>query len=238
MRIVDQKATIEDWTKMNLFERVERAGRICYNTMDKIALGTAEPFVLGLIERRHYSPLEFGRFMTANGKDLSIREALRFDMHDWKTAEPSNLWIPVHIVTSRAVSHELIRHRYQIAFMQESQRYVKFGRHIPFIRPSAFFKPSSPAEDNWVEAMLVAEEGYNESIREKQSPQAARLVLPNSTATNILVYAHPEEWAYIFRLRCSAAADPGMRELMIPLKEEMLARGLVTSTMIEQAESY
>ena len=38
--------------------------------------------------------------------------------------------------------------------------------------------------------------------------------------TEIVVTANFREWRHIFKLRCSKAAHPQMRELMIPLHEE------------------
>ncbi len=37
---------------------IERAGRVCYASEDKLTAGSAEPFVRGLIERGHMSVLE------------------------------------------------------------------------------------------------------------------------------------------------------------------------------------
>lgn len=38
--------------------RIELAGRICYHSQDKVAEGTAEPFVRRLLANRHLTPLE------------------------------------------------------------------------------------------------------------------------------------------------------------------------------------
>ena len=56
------------------------------------------------------------------------------------------------------------------------------------------------------------------------TPQAARTVLPNSCKTEIIVYATIEEWMHIFKMRCSEAAEPSMREVMIPLEKEFWTR--------------
>jgi len=61
-------------------------------------------------------------------------------------------------------------------------------------------------------------------LLETSTPQAARTVLPNSCKTEIIVYCNLAEWKHIFRLRTSSAAEPSMREVMIPLEAEMKER--------------
>lgn len=43
-----------------MFEHIERCGRVCYKSEDKIGPGTAEKFVNSLIEAKHYAMLEHG----------------------------------------------------------------------------------------------------------------------------------------------------------------------------------
>ena len=61
-------------------------------------------------------------------------------------------------------------------------------------------------------------------LLETSSPQAARTVLPNSCKTELIVYCNLQEWKHIFKLRTTKAAEPSMREIMIPLYEELMAR--------------
>jgi thymidylate synthase (FAD) len=64
--------------------------------------------------------------------------------------------------------------------------------------------------------MADTEKIYLELL-ETSSPQAARTVLPNSCKTELIVFANLMEWLHIFKLRTSMAAEPSMREVMIPL---------------------
>ena len=130
--------------------------------------------------------------------------------------------LAVKFITNRAVSHEIVRHR-PCSFLQESQRYCRydkdqFGGEVTFIKPM-FFADGSPEYALWEEAMLHSESLYLRLL-ETSSPQAARTVLPNSCKTEIIVYANLLEWFHIFRLRTSTAAEPSMREIMIPLLTE------------------
>ena len=131
--------------------------------------------------------------------------------------------VAVRIITNRAVTHEIVRHR-PCSYLQESQRYCryaddKFGNEITFIKPM-FFAEGSSEYKLWEKAMLETEKIYLKLLA-TSSPQAARTVLPNSCKTEIIVFANLLEWLHIFRLRTPKNAEPSMREVMIPLLHEL-----------------
>lgn len=130
--------------------------------------------------------------------------------------------VAVRIITNRAVTHEIVRHR-PCSYLQESQRYCryaddKFGNEVTFIKPM-FFAEGSEEYRLWETAMQETERLYLRLL-ETSSPQAARTVLPNSCKTEIIVFANLLEWLHIFRLRTPKNAEPSMREVMIPLLHE------------------
>lgn len=132
-------------------------------------------------------------------------------------------FLAVKFIVNRAVTHELVRHR-PCTFLQESQRYCrysadKFGNEVTFIKP-LFFDETSPEYAIWKQSMEAMEEQYLRLLQ-TTTPQAARTVLPNSCKTEIIVYANLAEWKHILALRTSAAAEPSMREVMIPLHEQL-----------------
>ncbi len=135
-------------------------------------------------------------------------------------------FLGVKFIVNRAITHEIVRHR-PCSFLQESQRYcrysdAKFGSEVTFIKPM-FFSEDSPEYALWKQAMVATERLYLKLL-ETSSPQAARTVLPNSCKTELIVYANLAQWRHIFRLRTSQAAEPSMREVMIPLAREMALR--------------
>ena len=153
-------------------------------------------------------------------------------------------WIPVLITTNRAISHQLVRYRKNVVYLQQSQRYVKFHDDIEFIDPSIYFldKLGEPydnpeyeggrfiknhAMEVWKTTMEGAEQDYIWFLSEGYPAQAARLVLPNSTATKLIMYASPDTWRHVFEQRISDKADPMIRELLEPLKEEFVKEGLL-----------
>lgn len=115
--------------------------------------------------------------------------------------------------------------------VHNSTRYCNYNNkdHITFIIPpwinveereyhNVYGESNSPYPDDiWLCALFEAEKKYKSLINKEWSPQQARSVLPNSLKTEINIKANIREWRHIFKLRCSKAAHPQMRELMIPL---------------------
>jgi len=135
-------------------------------------------------------------------------------------------YLAVKFIVNRAVTHELVRHR-PCTFLQESQRYCrysadKFGNEVTFIKP-LFFDEQSEEFAIWKKAMEDMERQYLRLLQ-TSTPQAARTVLPNSCKTEIIVYANLLEWRHILVLRTAKAAEPSMREVMIPLQQELQNR--------------
>jgi len=131
-------------------------------------------------------------------------------------------YIAVKIITNRAITHEIVRHR-PVSYLQESQRYCRynqaqFGNEVSFIKPM-FYEEGTPEYDLWVRAMEETETIYLKLL-ENSTAQAARTVLPNSCKTEIIVFANLIEWLHIFKLRTSPGAEPSMREIMIPLLDD------------------
>lgn len=187
--------------KQSPIKLIEEAGRVCYKSEDKITDDTAEKFVKQLVDLGHESVLE----------------------HSAMT---------VKFTVDRGVSHELVRHRL-CAFSQESTRYCNYKGGVTFIIPTwlelipgiyheddvnELFPEYCPGYD-WFNALLYAEVKYLNLLSD-WSPQQARAVLPNSLKTEVVVTANFREWKHIFTLRCSKAAHPQMREVIIPLWKE------------------
>lgn len=132
-------------------------------------------------------------------------------------------YLGIKFIVNRAVTHELVRHR-PCSFLQESQRYCRysadrFGNEVTFIEP-LFFDQGSPEFELWKKAMEETEKLYLKLL-ETSTPQAARTVLPNSCKTEIIIYTNLLEWRHILALRTPKNADPSMREVMIPLHQDL-----------------
>lgn len=201
MILIKPSYTIESVLSPRILENIERAGRTCYKSEDKITEDSANQFIKMIIGRGHESVLEHEK-------------------------------LTVRFICDRGVSHEIVRHRLA-SFSQESTRYCnyskdKFGNELTFIIPCWFdwqnvdgteFGKSD--EITWQDAMIRSEMAYFSLLDQGWTPQEARSVLPNSLKTEIVVTANIREWRTIFKQRCSSAAHPQMRELVVPLHKEL-----------------
>jgi thymidylate synthase (FAD) len=144
--------------------------------------------------------------------------------------------ITVLFTSNRGFTHELVRHRLA-AFTQESTRYCnyskgKFGKEIAVTRREAEHLQGSRADEwpinqaigRWMHRLEQAEENYMRQLEDGSAPQIARDLLPQVLKADIVITANLREWRHIFRLRCSPRAHPDMRQLMIPLRDELRKR--------------
>lgn len=137
----------------------------------------------------------------------------------------------VKFICSRSTSLQLVRHRV-MSFAQESQRYCnyslsKFNNEITFVYPSWLEKfdeqralDDSPYPD-FTYGLLYAEQMYFELLGQGLKPQQARQILPNACKTELVVTGFNDDWKQLLELRCSAGADPDIKQLMNPLKKEL-----------------
>jgi thymidylate synthase (FAD) len=147
---------------------------------------------------------------------------------DVRFAEPHEVpWqhrhVAVRFIVNRAVSHELVRHR-PCSFLQESQRYCRYSDEVVFIKPLWSDTGNANHDELFEYSSAVAEGHYRTFLKRGLKPQQARAVLPNSTKTELIIYASLPQWKHIFSLRCSPAADPEMLRVMRPLREEFMQR--------------
>lgn len=163
-------------------------------------------------------------FIDCNNPNFTYYKS-SFNFYDDDLKEVSN-WIPVLIVTNRAISHQLVRYRKNVVYLQSSQRYIKYT-DVEFISPDVYFDLDDKMYRQWIESMERAEQDYFHALSEGYSAQAARLFLPNSAATKLIMYASPDTWRHVFEQRISDKADPMIRELLEPLKEEFEKENLL-----------
>lgn len=209
MKIIEQSHEI---LRMDGSDLIERAGRTCYKSEDKI--GCADETVRkngqcfspeGCCGCPSHSSARFVRMLIKRGHEAMLE-------HGGAT---------VRFVTNRGVTHELVRHRVA-SFGQESTRYVNYGgKELEFIRPvwTDFYMDKL----GWEEAMRNAEHSYKKLIEYGWRPEQAREVLPNSLKTEIVVTANYREWRHILKLRAigtTGKPHPQMQALMLPLLNE------------------
>lgn len=178
-----------------ILRHLEIVGRTCYKSEGLITDTSAETFVRKLIARGHEAIIEH--------ESISVR-----------------------FICDRGVSHELVRHRLA-SYAQESTRYCNYSKsqfngEITVIKPR-FLVEGTKAYRDWEGTMRLIECAYFELLDIGLSPQEARCVLPNSLKTEVVMTANLREWRTVLRLRCSKAAHPQMREVMLMLLEKLHA---------------
>lgn len=128
---------------------------------------------------------------------------------------------------SRALTHELIRHRH-LSFSQLSQRFVD-GSDTAIVLPPAIKEGSeehvlldhsvhvavSAYED--LVSMLQEEQG----LKRKQAREAARAVLPNCVETRIVVTGNLRAWRDVLQRRLDPAADAEIRMVSQMIYEQL-----------------
>ena len=176
-----------------ILNKIERCGRVCYKSEDKIEEGSAERFVEHLIIRGHEAVLEHASITVKFVVDRGVSHEL---------------------VRHRLASYCQESTRYC--------NYAKddFGSEITFIIPD-YLSYKSEGWNTWKQTMKTCEDAYFKLLDFGLSPQEARAVLPNSLKTEVIMTANIREWRLFFKLRTANAAHPQMREVTRPLLDEL-----------------
>lgn len=199
--MIIQKPTVEVLSTEpyeDMLRRIERIGRVCYKSEDRIEEGSAEKFIRGIIRRGHESVIEHGSITVKFICDRGVTH---------------------EIVRHRIASYSQESTRY-CNYVKE-----KFGRQITCIDLATGFRYDLNDEtdrkkyDVWQRAMENAERSYFQMIELGATPQEARSVLPNSLKTELVTTMDLREWRHFFRLRADTAAHPQCREVACMLLE-------------------
>ena len=118
---------------------------------------------------------------------------------------------------SRACTHQLVRHRH-MSFSQKSQRYVKEKGQFDYIIPPTVAKnPELLAK--YKQFMEFTANFYTEMTEAGIPAEDARFVLPQATASNIVVTMNCRALLNFFEHRCCRRAQWEIRHVA----DEMLA---------------
>lgn len=190
MKIVSPNAEfVSKFNYQDVLEHIEFCGRVCYQSGDKIAEGTAEQFIKNIIKRGHESVLEHYSITVIFTTDRGVTH---------------------EIVRHRIASYSQESTRYC------SYNKGKFGGEITVIEPMDF-EAGSEAFDLWAKAIQQAEDSYMKLLELGYTAQQARGVLPTDLKASIVMSANLREWRHFFRLRCDKASHPKMRQVAVPL---------------------
>ncbi len=183
---------IDDINGNKILKKIERAGRICYKSEDRITDDSAKKFVTNILKSGHESVIEHEKVTVRIICDRGVSH---------------------EIVRHRIASYSQESTRY-CNYNQE-----KFGKELTFIQP-LFWDENTEEYSIWLKTMQMIEDTYNKLIEKGVQPQEARSILPNSLKTEIIVTMNLREWRHFFKLRTASNAHPQMREVACAILEE------------------
>jgi thymidylate synthase (FAD) len=179
---------------------VEAAGRVCYMSFgERQYRTTTEQYVDNLIKQGHDSVFEHATFSILVDR------------------------------VSRALTHQLVRHRVGFGYSQLSQQYHEESAP-EFVEPDGLDRDPE-LRRRWLELMQQSTRLYQEllagaavstgssalSPKESRRRQrsSARLVLPAATMTTLVVTGNARAWRHVLRIRGSILGDTEMRQYCV-----------------------
>ena len=187
---------------------VEAAGRVCYMSFgDKQYRKTNHEYISNILYQGHDSVLEHACFT-----------------------------ILVDGLT-RALSHQLVRHRIGFAYSQLSQQYHDES-DAEFAQPRGLDE-NPELKKQWLQ-WCAATRSMHDSLRnanlkgsafvhlnakeqQRHSRSMARSVLPNATCTTIMITGNARAWRHLLSVRGDIIGDIEMREYCISIYQLLLS---------------
>ncbi len=197
------------WMTPQPLKTIERAGRTCYKSEEKISDNSAELFVQKLLDRGHDAMIEHA---SASYRVVCDRGVTH------------------EIVRHRLFSYAQESTRYcnykgGVTFIIPCWITLAEAEDVHYIQDcvEADFNFASPEAD-WLGSILDSALYYCDLLAKKWTPQQARSVLPNALKTEIVITGNLREWRHFFKLRCAKTAHPQMQEIANMLLRDIQER--------------
>ena len=180
-----------------VLDTIERVGRTCYKSEDKMTEFSAEDFVRRLIKRGHEAMIEHGsvtlRFINDRGVS---HEEVRHRIASFGQE------------STRYCNYSTDKFDGEVTYID-----IERGMELDATVSKLPFGVKLAIIHEWMMACIDAERHYLRMLKLGATPQIARSVLNNSTKTEICITANFREWRHFIRLRNDPAAHPQMREV-------------------------
>lgn len=135
--------------------------------------------------------------------------------------------VTARLDTDRNVLAEITRHRNDVGFSVQSQRYVDLKDNLEYIYPSWWDGDDCEKEKEVFVKSCMDNEASYKALRETLPPQHARTVLNGQCKTIIVMTAYLPQWDWIFKLRRSGGAYPQMRLAINEVYDQFVEQGLI-----------
>ena len=191
MKIIKPWIEIERIDGKSIMKNIEKACRTCYRSENLITEESYKNLIKNCLNRGHESILEHEK-------------------------------ITIRMCCDIGVYKDLTRHRFG-SFSIESTRYCNYGKdkfdnEIKFIEPCNIGNIDKKELFNeWYSACTEIEQRYLKMAELGATPDQMRMILPHSTAAEVVMTANIREWRHILSLRASKMTHPSVQQLMIPL---------------------
>lgn len=200
MNVLESSFSIESVIDgIQILKNLEKVGRVCYKSEDKITKDSCQMFVKGIISSGHHTILEHEKITVKFICSRSITHAL---------------------VRHRIASYSQESTHY-CNYSKE-----KFGKQITVIAPP-FLDYVRKEEPNhgmhhfiWNSTIRIIEEAYFKLIELGVPAKEARDILPIGLKTELYMTANLREWRHILTLRCADDENTAMKELMRKVLKE------------------
>jgi thymidylate synthase (FAD) len=183
---------------------IERAGRTCYKSEDKINIDSAGKFSRMILKRGHDSVLEHATATVRIICDRGVSHEIvrhRLASYSQESTRYCNYKGGVEFIIPPWVT-------VADGTYEEGEKSAIKGQNKDNIGPETAL---------WIKAMAQAESNYLNALNAGWKPEQARSLLPNSLKTEIIMTANLREWRHFFKLRTATTAHPQMREIAIPM---------------------
>lgn len=180
-----------------VLDTIERVGRTCYKSEDKMTEDSAEGFIRRLIQRGHEAMIEHGsvtlRFINDRGVS---HEEVRHRIASFGQE------------STRYCNYSKDKFDGEVTYIN-----IERGMKLDATVSKLPYEVKLAIIHEWMVACLDAEQHYLRMLELGATPQIARSVLNNSTKTEICITMNFREWRHFIRLRNDPAAHPQMREV-------------------------
>ena len=180
-----------------VLDTIERVGRTCYKSEDKMTEFSAEDFVRRLIKRGHEAMIEHGsvtlRFINDRGVS---HEEVRHRIASYGQE------------STRYCNYSTDKFNGEVTYID-----IERGMELDATVSNLPLEVKLAIIHEWMVACLDAERHYLRMLELGATPQIARSVLNSSTKTEICVTMNFREWRHFIRLRNDPTAHPQMREV-------------------------
>lgn len=206
MNIIKSSVALEFITP-NALQLIEKAGRTCYKSENKITKDSSENFCKMIQTRNHMSVLEHAsatfRIICDRGVSHEIvrHRIAAYSMESTRYCNYGSDKKGMQFILPTWANSSLIGE-------------YNYNTPLPYA--------SNTPENIFLTSCINAEILYNQLLKLGQTPQQARAILPHSLKTELVMTANFREWLHFLELRTSQQAHPDMKIIANMIKDVLM----------------